>query len=157
MSDLYGVQPDDIAAELRGLFPTGFDIDTTPTEAQVIDFISTADDIVRLRLVDITGGIPAVSDAAVRLAKTFIKNWVKSEVVKVVYAGQDPLAVQAAAKTYADNADTVITALTEMGSQAIGTGEASPQVSVAFTVPPRDLLVEDSELGDNDFGRERKY
>lgn len=157
MPDIYGVQPDDIAAELRGLFPNGFDVDTVPTEAQVIEWISTADDIVRLHLVDSTGGVPAITDAAARLAKTFIRAWVTAQVVRVVYTGNDASAVAQASQPYSDTAKMVLKELDEMGFQAIGTGEASPQVAVAYTLPDRELMVTDDELDSDNSFRTRKY
>ncbi|MDP9202283.1 MAG: hypothetical protein M3P26_10200, partial [Gemmatimonadota bacterium] len=151
------VQPDDIAAELRGLFLTGFDVDSIPTEAQVIEWISTADDIVRLHLVDITGGTPAVTDAAARLAKTYIRAWVVAQVLRVVYSGQDSLAVDQASRPYSDTAKLVLKELDTMGLQAIGTGEASALVAVAYTLPDRELAVTDDELDMDNTYRTRKY
>lgn len=157
MADIYGVTPDDIAAELRSLFPRGFDVDTVPTEAQVLDWISTGDDLVRLHLVDSTGGVPAVTDAAARLAKTFIRAWVVAQVTRVVYAGNDASAVDQASRPYSDTAKAVLKELDAMGLQAIGTGEASAQIAVAYTLPDRELAITDAELDmDNSF-RTRKY
>lgn len=157
MADVYGVTPEDIAAELRGLFPHSFDIDTIPTEAQVIDFISTADDIVRLHLIDTTGGVPALTDAAARLAKTYIRAWVVAQVMRVVYAGNDASAVDLASRPYSDTAKMVLKELDDMGLQAIGTGAASAQVAVAYTLPNRELMVTDDELDMDDSYRTRKY
>jgi hypothetical protein len=158
LPDIYGVLPDEVAAELRGLFPANFDVDTVPTEAQVIDWISTADSVVALHLVDSAGQQPALTDAAARIVKTYIRNWVKAEVVKTVYAGQDPLAIKTAAGAYSDTADMLLTELDQMGSQAVGTGLESARVAVAYTVPDRDLVVTDDELGrSEEFARTRKY
>lgn len=166
MADLYGVVPDDVASELRGIFPQGFDVDTVPTEAQVIAWISVADIVVQLKVIDITGGIPALTDAAAPLAKIYIKEWVKYQVVRTVYAGQDPVALAAAAKPYSDMADSIFVALDTMGSQAIGVGTAAPRTAVAYTVPDRGLMVTDDELdygpaspggSDSSYFRTRKY
>ena len=157
MPDTYGVTPADVSAELKGLYPLGFSAATVPTDAQVTEWISTADDIVRLHLIDETGQVPAVSDAAARLAKTFIKEWVKAQVIRNAYAGQDPTSVETAAKPYADNAKTILGELDEMGSQAVGTGAESPQIAVAYTLPDRDLIVTDDELDNCDAYRTRKY
>lgn len=157
MADTYGVTSEEVAAELRGLFPTGFDVDTVPTEAQVIEWISTADDIVRLHLVDLTGGTPAVTDAAARLAKTFIRAWVVAQVMRVVYAGNDASAVDQASRPYSDTAKTILKELDSMGLQAIGTGEASASIAVAYTLPDRELAVTDDELDMDNSYRTRKY
>lgn len=147
-----------MAAELRGLFVAGFDVDTVPTEAQVIDWISTADSVVSLHLVDSAGQQPALTDAAARIVKTYIRNWVKAEIVKTVYAGQDPLSIKTAAAAYSDTADMLLKELDDMGSQAVGTGLESPRIGVAYTLPNRDLVVTDDELGDSDsMSRTRKY
>ena len=148
---------EEVAAELRGLFPSGFDVDTVPTEAQVLEWISTADDIVRLHLVDETGQVPAVTDAAARLAKAFIRSWVIAQVVRVVYAGNDANAVEAASRPYSQTAKQILAELDEMGSQAVGTGDASASVAVAYTVPNRELAVTDDELDMDDNYRARKY
>src|SRR6476646_8530720 len=122
MPDVYGVVADDIASELKGLFPSGFDVDTSPTEVMVTDWISVADVIVNLRIVDITGGVPALSDAAAPLAQLFIKKWVEAQVIRVVYVRQDPVALATAVKGYSDIADTVLLSLDQMGAQLVGVG-----------------------------------
>lgn len=166
MPDVYGVLPDDVAAELRGLFPSGFDVDTNPTEAMVIGWISTADQIVSLRIVDITGGVPVVTDAAAPLAKTFIKEWVKTQVIRAVYVGQDPVALVSIVKSYSDNAVAILKSFDDMGSQLVGVGTAAPRTAVAYTVPDRGLMVTDDELdfgpaspggSDSSYFRTRKY
>lgn len=157
MADVYGVTPADIASELKGLYPQGFSGTTVPTYDQVVAWISVADSIVRLQLVDETGSEPAASDAAAPLAKVYIKEWVKSQVVRAAYIGNDPIAVQAAAKPFSDTADLVLKQLNEMGSQAIGTGAESPSIAVAYTVPQRELTVTDDELDMDDSYRTRKY
>lgn len=158
MPDIYGITADDIASELRGLFVNGFDVDTVPTEAQVVSWISTADSIAALHLVDSAGQQPALTDAAAAIVKTFIRNWVEAQVIRVVYAGQDAAAVGQASKPYSDTAATILKELDDMGSQAVGTGLESPRVAVAYTLPNRDLVVTDDELGDSDsWARTRKY
>jgi hypothetical protein len=166
MPDLYGIAADDIAAELRGIFPLGFDVDSSPTEAMVTAWISTADTIVRLKIVDVTGGVPALADAAASLAQTFIKFWVETQVIRTVYAGKDPVAIAAALKPYSDTADAILKAIEDMGSQAVGVGTAAPRTAVAYTVPDRGLMVTDDELdfgpaspggSDSSYFRTRKY
>jgi hypothetical protein len=155
--DTYGVVPADISSELKGLYPQGFSGNTVPTYDQVVAWISTADAIVSLRLVDETGQPPASSDAAAGVARTFIREWVKAQVVRAAYAGNDPLAVASAAKTYSDNAGAILLELDEMGSQAIGTGTESARVAVAYTIPDRELTVTDDELDMDNAFRTRKY
>jgi hypothetical protein len=158
MPDIYGVTSEEVAAELRGLFPSGFDVDSIPTEAQVIAWISTADSIAALHLVDSAGQQPALTDAAAAIVKTFIRNWVEAQIIRVVYAGQDAAAVGQASKPYSDTATMILKELDDMGSQAVGTGLESPRVAVAYTLPNRDLVVTDDELGESDsFARTRKY
>lgn len=146
MADTYGVVAADVAAELKGLYPDGFSGTTVPTLAQVTDWISTADDIVRLHIVDMTGATPAASDSAARLAKTFIKEWVKAQVMRAAYVGNDSLAVENASRPYADSAKTILKEIDGMGSQAAGTGDASARVSTSYLVPNRDLMIRDDML-----------
>jgi hypothetical protein len=157
LPDTYGVTPADVASELKGLYPTGFSTTTVPTLAQVTEWISTADDIVRLHLIDETGTLPAASDSAARLAKTYIREWVKAQVIRAAYAGNDSTAIDAASRPYADLAKQVLKELDDMGSQAVGPGSASPGVGVAYTVPNRELAVTDDELDMDDNFRTRKY
>lgn len=158
MPDTYSVLPDDIALELKGLYPSGtFDVDTTPTEAQVIGWISVADTIVTLHLRDSTGGVPALTDASAQLARTYIREWVKAQVVRTVYAGNDASAVDQASRPYSDTAKQILKDLDTMGLQAIGTGEASAQIAVAYTLPDRELAVTDDELDMDNSYRTRKY
>jgi hypothetical protein len=157
VADTYGVTPEEVASELRGLFPTGFDVDTVPTEAQVTAWISVADSIVTLHVIDETGQVPALTDAAASLVKTYIKEWVKAQVVRTVYVGNDPTAVDAAARPYSDTAKMILSQIDEMGSQAVGTGTASPRIAVAYTLPDRELVVTDDELDMDNSYRTRKY
>lgn len=157
MPDTYDVLPAEVAAELKGLFPQGFTSATVPTETEVEDFISTADDIVRLHIQDATGQVPALSDAAVRIVKTYIKEWTKSQVVRSVYAGRDPTAVTAASQPYRDLATQILKDIDVMGLQVVGPGAESPKIAVAYVTPVRELAVTDDELDmDNNF-RTRKY
>ena len=146
MADLYGVVPEDVRTELRGLFPAAFDTTTNPTLAQVTAWITVADTVVQLKIVDITGGIPALTDAAAPIAKAYIKEWVKLQVIRAVYVGQDPVALASVIKPYSDTADGYFAALDAMGSQAIGVGTAAPRTAVAYTLPDRGLMVTDDEL-----------
>lgn len=157
MADTYGVTPADIAAELPGLFPGGFSASTKPSDTLVESWISDADIVVQLKVQDITGTVPAVTDKAAVLAKRWIKETVKAQAVRAALVGNDPLAVKAAAEPYESSAKFLWTALIDMGAQLVGTGEASSRVQVAYTTPQRALVVTDTQL-DGDTGyRERRY
>jgi hypothetical protein len=144
--DTYGVVPSDIAQELPGLFPTGFDATTIPTEGAVAGWITTADTIVSLRVTDVTGTNPALSDKAAVLAKRYIVDWVKEQVIRTVYTGNDVNRVEAAAKPFAVSAAALLKSIEDLGAQAVGTGEAAPRTRVASLLPQRDLVVTDSML-----------
>ena len=151
MPDLYGVVPGDVAAELKGLFPGGFTGTTNPTTAMVTGWISTADTIAQLRVADITGTTPAATDRAAVLAKRFIIEWTKEQVIRTVYAGNDPAKVEAAARPYAASAQALLGELEELGAQAAGTGDASPRVRVSSELPDRDLMITNDMLDSNRF------
>lgn len=157
MADTYGVVPADIAAELPGLFPGGFTVSTKPTSAQVKALITTADTIVTLQVQDVTGGAPASTDRAADLAKRYIIDWVKAQIIRIVYAGNDAAAVAAAASPYDASIKAIGVALEQLGAQSIGTGAAAARVSVPYTTPQRDLLVTDEQLDNDESFRERRY
>jgi hypothetical protein len=146
VADIYGVVPADVARELSGLFPSGFDELTSPTAAMVEGWISTADTIASLRVTDVTGANPASSDKAAVLAKRYIIEWTKEQVIRSVYAGNDIERVDAAAKPFAASAKALLSELELLGSQAVGTGEASSRVRVSSMLPTRDLIVTDAML-----------
>src|SRR4051812_27297037 len=104
MADTYGVVAADVATELGRLFPGGFAVSTAPTLAQVTSFITTADVVITLRVKDSTGVVPEAADAAAPLAKRYIIEWVKGQVMRVVYTGNDPRDVDGAAKPFFDTA-----------------------------------------------------
>lgn len=157
MADVYGVTAADVAAELPGLFPRGFSASTQPTSAQVASWIATADAIVSMKIQDVTGQAPATTDKAAALARQYVIEWVKGKVVGAVYAGNDPVQVANATKPHFDNAKTILTALSELGAQATGTGEAASRVVVPYTEPQRDLLITDEQLDNDEGERERRY
>lgn len=148
--DTYGVVHGDVSAELPGLFPGGFGAGTKPTATQVTNLITTADTIVGLRVLDVTGINPAASDKAAVLAKRYIIDWVKAQVLRIVYTGNDPADVTAAAKPYEDAAASVLESIAAMAEQAVGTGEAAPRVAVSgvSTVPTvtREMVIDDTDL-----------
>lgn len=145
MADTYGVTPANVAAEFPGLFPGSFSASTTPSLAQVGSMIATADTIVALHVQNVVGLAPAKTDKAAPLAKRFIVEWAKAQIMRAIYAGNDPAQVAGAAKPYADLAQEMKDAITAMGAQAEGTtGEASPRIQVSTTT--RDTVVTDCDL-----------
>lgn len=145
MPDTYGVVAADVAAELPGIYPGGFVANTKPTLAQVTSAITTADTIIALHVQNVVGQPPQVTDVSAPIAKRFIIEWVKAQVIRIAYAGQDPLQVAAAAKPYADLAQEMRDAITAMGSQAEGTtGESSPRIQVSTECRPS--VVTDRDL-----------
>lgn len=157
MADTYGVTPADVAAELPGLFPGGFSVSTTPTLAQVTSAISVADTIITLHVQNAAGQAPSIADRASPVAVRFIIDWVKAQVIRVVYAGNDPAQVAAAAKPYADLAQEAKDAITALGSQAEGEGDPSPRIQVPYTTAQRGLVVGDADLDPCTPFRERRF
>jgi hypothetical protein len=146
MADTYAVSVAQVAAKLPGLFPAGFTTATHPTAAEVSEIVSTADTIVTLRVQDATGGVPLSTDKAAPVAVQFILNWVIAEVLKVVYAGNDPERLAAIVKPYLDMVTAYGLAIDGLGAQAIGTGESAPRVLAGPALPTRDLLITDADL-----------
>jgi hypothetical protein len=98
MADLYGVLPADVASELPALFPRGFDPTTTPSDTKVAQLISTADAIAAFRIGESVGlGANPATDTNAVLARRYIIEWVKAQVTRIVYAGKDPVVINAAA------------------------------------------------------------
>lgn len=148
MPDVYAVTPAEVASELKGLFPLGFTSTTNATPSMVTGWISAADTIAQLRVSDVTGALPASSDKAAVLAKRYVIEWTKEQVMRTVYAGNDPDRVDAAARPYAISAKSMLNELEILGSQAAGSGDASPRVRVASMLPVRDLIIRDDMLDD---------
>jgi hypothetical protein len=146
MADVYGVTPADIAAELPGLFAGGFSVSTVPTLAQVTSFITAADLAVAIAVEDASGSTPTAGDRLAPLAKRVIIDRVKAQVIRVVYTGNAPADVEAAAQPYEMLARDALKALVTLDTQAAGTGEAPNRVLSSAT-PTRDLLVTDEDLG----------
>lgn len=160
MPDVYGVTPDDVAAELPGLFPGGFGAGTKPTAAQVTSLITTADTIVGLRILDATGTAGQSTDKASVLAERYIIEWVKGQVLRIVYTGADPVALSAAVDPYVKLAVSILESIDIMAEQAVGTGEAAPRVLVSGTatvpVVSRDMVIDDVDL-DAGSGRRSRF
>lgn len=140
----YDIAPADVAAELPGLFPGGFTATSTPTDAKVQELIDEADTIVTLRITDDVGQSPALSDKAAAIAKRFIVNYVKAEVIRLIYIGRDPAYVTSIAQPFIDSAARLLEYIDALGTQAIGTGESSPAVTGHMTARP--LVVESWDL-----------
>lgn len=117
MADVYGVTPADIAAELPGMFAGGFSANTKPSLATVTTLISEADAIAALRVAKATGQAADPAAKGATLAKRFIKSWVKAEVVRIAYAGNDPRGVDEAAAPYEKTAEFTLGEIDTMGEQ----------------------------------------
>lgn len=151
MPGLYGVSAADIAAEMPALFPVtvanpnGFGATTKPSEAKVNEWITAADVIAQLR-VEASSGAPADPAAkAAPLAKQYIREYVKAQVIRTVYAGQDPRDVDEAAAAFESDRDRLYDDLGKLGSQLEGQG---PSVArVRGKVSDRELLIGDAQLG----------
>lgn len=110
MADVYGVLPQDIAAELPGIFPAGFSATSTPTEAQVASMITTADTMIGLRVFNATGVDADPADPAAVIAVRYIVEWTKALVIRIAYSGRGSDVAGAAAKPYADLAAQLLEA-----------------------------------------------
>lgn len=146
MADTYDVVPADIAAELPGLFPGGFGASTVPSHSQVASMITVADLQVSIAVENASGLAPEVSDRLAPLAIQVIKQRVVARVLRIVYAGNAPAEINAAAKPYDDDADAALEAITSLETQATGAGETSNRVGVPSGLPNRDLIVDDDDL-----------
>jgi hypothetical protein len=97
MADTYGVLASDIASEMPALFPNGFSPTSTPSDEKVASLISTADAIATFRIGETVGlGTTPATDPNAVLARRYIIEWVKAQVWRIVYAGKDPIVVNAA-------------------------------------------------------------
>lgn len=108
MPGVYGVNPRDIAAELPGIFPSGFSSTSIPTEAQVASMITTADTMIGLRVLDITGEDPDPDADVAAIAVRYIIEWVKALVIRIAYSGRGPDIANAAAAVYSDLATSLL-------------------------------------------------
>lgn len=152
----YGVTPADVAAELPGIFPGGFSATTLPSDTLVASFIAAADLAVTLKLKDITGAVPADTDAAAPIAKRYIIEAAKASVLRVAYAGRDPVQIATAVSPYDLLAKTALDSLLLLDAQAVGTGDAAPRIVTslgASSFPSRDLLITDDDLDPSSRGR----
>lgn len=145
MPNTYGVTPADIAAELSGLYPDGFGAGTKPTAAKVQEYIDVADLEVSIAIGNSAGAPPATDDRVAPLARQVIINRVVARVMRVVYTGNTPAEVAQLLAPYVEGAKGALQALIDLRTQAVGTGETAPLVTVGET-PDRDLIVQDADL-----------
>lgn len=157
MPNVYGVTPADVAVELPGLFPGGFTASTRPSDTLVESWITTADTIVGMKVQDITGTAPLLTDKAAVLAKRYIIEWVKAQVYRAAFAGNDIAVVNAAAAPFDSSAKLLLETLTEMGTQIVGVGEPGNRVRVPYEVAERALLVTGEQLDGDEGYRERRF
>jgi hypothetical protein len=90
MADTYGVTPEDVGNELISLFPDGFAVSTKPTVDQVAGFITDADAVVTLHVSRAMGETDLLTAATVRLARRYIIDAVKAQVMRILYADERP-------------------------------------------------------------------
>lgn len=157
MPGLYGVSAADVAAEMPALFPidgthpNGFSATTKPTEAKVNDWILAADALAELRVVNASGQAADPNAKAAPLIKQYIREYTKAQVIRAVYAGQDPDDVDNAARSFEAERDRIYDDLGLMGSQLEGVA-AVAIARVRGKVSDRELLVRDSDIGTGALG-----
>jgi hypothetical protein len=144
VANTYDVSPADVAAELPGLYPSGFSGTSVPTTSQVQGFIDVADTIVTLRITDNVAQSPSLSDKAAGIAKRYIIEAVKALVIRLVYVGKDPAYITSIAAPYETLSASYLTAIDTLGLQAIGTGESSAATMGHMTSRP--LILESWDL-----------
>lgn len=133
MADTYGVIPEDIAAELPGLFRDGFAVSTTPTVDQVAGFISDADVVVALAVARMVTAEPTLAAAAAPLARRYIKNKVKAEVMRIVWTGNAPDVVASATRPYDDGAGDMLVQI-----DALKPAESAIAVALPWSSAPSE-------------------
>lgn len=143
----YGVTLDDVAGELKSLFPGGFGPTTSPDDAAVASWILAADVFVTLAVKRAAGANPQASDQAAPLARRYIVSATKAEVIRAAYAGRDPLQVKAASDPYDLQARDLLAAIKELGVQATADGTTPSRVRGDDQALARDLTVGDADLG----------
>lgn len=157
MPGLYGVTAADVAAEMPALFPidathpNGFSAATRPTQAKVDEWITAADAIAELKVVASSGAAADPAAKAAPIVKAFIREYVKAQVIRAVYAGNDPRDVDEAARAFEQERDRLRGDLSDLGSQLEGV-VASSVPRVRGRVADRELLVGDAQLGGGALG-----
>lgn len=148
MADVYGVTTDDVAAMMPGLFKDGFSESTKPDDTTVASWVTAADAQAQLAVAAVAGVAPTPSDLASSLAKQFVLMWTAAQVMRALYAGNDPERVAAAANQYAVPAKELLAQLKALGAQAAGAAAVAPlRVRGVDISRVRDTLVEDGDLG----------
>lgn len=154
MADVYGVTPDDVAALMPALFAAGFTESTVVDDTTVAAWITAADAQAQLAVRAVAGVAPSPSDLAASLAKQYVLMWTAAQVMRAVYAGQDPERVATAANQYAAPAKELLLQLRELGVQAAGSAE--PSRVFGSSGAARDLLVTNDDLDPGD-ARARRW
>jgi hypothetical protein len=149
---LYGVSAADIAAEMPALFPidgahpNGFSATTKPTQAKVEEWITAADAIAELKVVAASGAAADPAAKGAPIVKQYVREYVKAQVIRTVYAGNDARDVDEAAKSFEQDRDRLYNDLDLLGSQLEGAG-AVAVARVRGKVSDRELLIGDAQLG----------
>jgi hypothetical protein len=146
--DTYGVVATDISGELSNLFPAGFTSTTAPTLSQATGFISAQDAIAKLHVELAAAVAPQITDAAAPLAKRYIVEATKASAMRVLYAGQDPKSVEAAAAPFQNEAERLLGEIDKLGKLATGDDpSASRAIASDTTTNPRTPLITNDMLG----------
>lgn len=157
MPGLYGVSAADVAAEIPALFPVdathpnGFSATTKPTQAKVEEWITAADAMAELRVVSASGQAADVNAKAAPLIRQYIRNYVLAQVMRAIYAGQDPADIDDAARPYEIERDRIYDDLQLLGSQLEGPAAVSI-ARVRGKISDRELLVRDADIGTGALG-----
>ena len=156
MANTYSVEHDDVANELPGLFPAGFDAESRPSAGDVTGWIAAADVIAALYVRRAAAKVAAASDQGAPLAERYILAYAKKQVLQAVYAGRDPREVDGAAAPYENICAKLLEQIDMLGTQAAGDGTPVSRVKANFTGTPRELAIRDAQL-DGGACRVRKY
>lgn len=144
MPGTYEVEAADVAAELPGIRPV-FSPATKPTQAQVEEWILTADTIVEARIERNTGAQSVATDRVAALARRYIIDYTKARVLEVVYSGEDPTSMRVAVEPYLRNAADMLDAIDTLGTAAAG-ADPAPFQRVFGGMTERAFLVDDDDL-----------
>jgi hypothetical protein len=157
VSSTYGVTPADVAAELVGLYPAGFAVDTNPPLAAVSAWISVEDLRVSVAVQNSAGQLPAGDDRLAELARVIVIERVIARVLRRLYQGNAPTDVTAASQPHDQIAADTLKEIILLGEQAVGVGEPVSKVTTSDPIPTRPLLVQDCELGPPPLGSSNAY
>lgn len=161
MSDVYGVTPEDVSAEMPGLFSVGFTQASRPTRATVIGWITDADAYIDTQVTQVTTVNPDLADAASRLARRWIITDVKDRVREAAtnLSPADLVALRQTSPASALLVQIQALASSEIAAQLAALEEATlsgPRLAITMGgltsgVPARDLVINDADL-DGDRG-----